>query len=138
VQAKTGRAAGWPLSEIQPTVAAYLTMLRAELAGQPYVKAHFNREIQAATGRSRRAVEDKFMNISAALRDIGLPYIPGHKPYPNLQGALRTEVERFLARDPEIPRLLKDMPHRTCPQRSSSPRSIRQSWLRQPPAAAAR
>lgn len=85
-------------------------MLRAELAGQPYVKAHFNREIQAATGRSRRAVEDKFMNISAALRDIGLPHIPGYKPYPNLQGALRTEVERFLARDPEIPRLLKDMP----------------------------
>jgi Protein NO VEIN, C-terminal/EVE domain len=105
-----GQASGWPVLEIQPTVAAYFTMLRAELAGTPYVKAHFNREVQAATGRSRRAVEDKFMNISAVLRDIGLPYIQGYKPYPNLQGALRTEVERFLAREPEIPRLLEEMP----------------------------
>ena len=85
-------------------------MLRAELAGQPYVKADFNREVQAATGRSRGAVEYKFANISAVLRDIGLPYVLGYKPYPNYQRALRAEVERFLARDPEIPRLLEEMP----------------------------
>ena len=108
--ADDGQASGWPLSQIQPTVTAYFTMLRAELAGTPYVKARFNREVQAATGRSRRAVDDKFMNISAVLRDVGLPYIQGYKPYPNLQRALRTEVMRFLARDPEIPRLLEEMP----------------------------
>jgi hypothetical protein len=103
-------AFGWPDAEIQPTITAYFTMLRAELAGQPYVKAAFNRKVQAATGRSRGAVEFKFTNISAVLRNMGLPYVLGYKPRPNLQGALRAEVERFLARDPEIPRLLEKMP----------------------------
>ena len=85
-------------------------MLRAELAGQPYVKANFNREVQAATGRSHGAVEYKFENISAVLREIGLPYIPGYKPAPNLQDALRTEVKRFLSHNPEIPCPPEDMP----------------------------
>jgi DNA-directed RNA polymerase subunit RPC12/RpoP len=103
-------ASGWPGTEIRPTVTAYFTMLRAELAGQPYVKADFNREVQAATGRSRGAVDYKFENISAVLREIGLPYVLGYKPYGNYQGALRDEVELLLARDPEIARLLEEGP----------------------------
>jgi hypothetical protein len=86
------------------------TMLRAELAGQPYVKADFNREVQASTGRSRGAVEYKFQNISAVLRDTGLPYVLGYRPLPNLQSALRAEVERFLARDREVQRVIEEMP----------------------------
>jgi Domain of unknown function (DUF3883) len=101
---------GWADAEIQPTVTAYFAMLRAELADQPYVKADFNREVQAATGRSHGAVEYKFQNISAVLRDLGLPYVLGYQPLPNLQNALRTEVERFLARDPEVQRLIDTMP----------------------------
>jgi hypothetical protein len=101
---------GWPYAELRPTVSAYFSMFRAELAGQPYVKAQFNREVQAATGRSRGAVEFKFANISAVLRDLGLPYVLGYQPRRNLQGALRTEVERFLVGDPEILRLLEEMP----------------------------
>jgi len=103
-------ASGWPDAEIKPTVVAYFTMLRAELAGQRYVKADFNREVQTATGRSRGAVDYKFENISAVLMEIGLPYVRGYKPYPNYQGGLRVEVERFLARDPEIARLLEEGP----------------------------
>ena len=103
-------ASGWPDAEIRPTVTAYFTMLRAELAGQPYVKADFNRDVQAATGRSRGAVDYKFENISAVFSEIGLPYVLGYKPYGNYQGALRDEVERFLARDPEIARLLEEGP----------------------------
>ena len=101
---------GWPGAEIQPTVVAYFTMLRAELAGQPYVKAAFNREVQAVTGRSRGAVEYKFANISAVLRDIGLPYLLGYQPRANYQSALRSEVERYLARDLEVQRLIEEMP----------------------------
>jgi hypothetical protein len=100
----------WTDSEIQPTVIAYFAMLRAELAGQPYVKTAFNRQVQAAAGRSRGAVEYKFQNISAVLRDLGLPYVQGYKPAPNLQTALRAEVERFLTRDPESQRLIDEMP----------------------------
>jgi len=104
------RAAPWADAEIQPAVASYFTMLRAELAGQPYVKADFNREVRAATGRSRGAVEYKFANISAVLRDIGLPFVLGYQPRGNYQSALRSEVERLLARDREIPRLLEEGP----------------------------
>jgi hypothetical protein len=103
-------ASGWPGAQIWPTVTAYFTMLRAELAGQPYVKAAFNREVQAATGRSRGAVEYKFANISAVLRDIGLPYLLGYQPRANYQSALRSEVEQYLARDPEVQRLIDEMP----------------------------
>lgn len=105
-----GGASGWPDAEIRPAVAIYFTMFRAELAGQPYVKADFNRQVQAATGRSHGAVEYKFQNISAVLSEIGLPYVLGYKPALNLQDALRTEVRRFLALDREIPRLLEEMP----------------------------
>jgi hypothetical protein len=101
---------GWPEAEIRPTVTAYLTMLRAELAGEPYVKAAVNREVQAATRRSRGAVEFKFANISAVLRDIGLPYVRGYRPRDNYQAALRSEIERRLALDLDIARLLQEMP----------------------------
>jgi hypothetical protein len=104
------RASRWADAEIKPTVTAYFTMLRAELAGQRYVKADLNREVQAATGRSRGAVEYKFANISAVLRDIGLPHVLGYQPRANYQSVLRAEVERSLDRDPEIPRLLEEMP----------------------------
>ena len=103
-------ASGWSYAEIQPTVTAYFAMLQAELAGLPYIKANFNREVQDATGRSRGAVDYKFENISAVLSEIGLPYVLGYKPYGNYQSALRTEVERFLAHDPEIARLLEQGP----------------------------
>jgi hypothetical protein len=104
------RGAIWAAAEIQPAVTSYFTMLRAELRGAPYVKADVNREVRVATGRSRGAVEYKFANISAVLRDIGLPYVLGYQPRGNYQSALRAEVERFLAGDPEIPRLLEEMP----------------------------
>jgi hypothetical protein len=103
-------ASGWPDAEIQPTLTAYFAMLLAELAGRSYVKAAFNREVRAATGRSRGAVEFKFANVSAVLREIGLPYVLGYRPRPNIQGALRPAVMRFLASDTEIARLLEEMP----------------------------
>jgi hypothetical protein len=103
-------APGWAAAEIQSTVAAYFAMLRAELAGQSYVKADSNRQVQAATGRSRGAVEFKFANVSAVLRDIGLPYVLGYQPRGNYQGALRAEVEKLLVADPEMARLLEVMP----------------------------
>jgi hypothetical protein len=102
-------ANGWPDAEIRPTLTAYFAMLRAELAGQSYAKAAFNREVQTATGRSRGAVEFKFANVSAVLREIGLPYILGYQPRANIQGALRPAVERFLASDTELARLLEEM-----------------------------
>ena len=129
--------AGWPTAEIEPTVRTYFTMLRAELACQPYVKAAANREVQAATGRSRGAVEFKFANISAVLRDIGLPYVLGYQPRGNYQAALRAVVEQTLARDTEVARLLEVAPApRDCLPRKASQKSPRpQCHLQSPPAA---
>lgn len=112
-------------------------MLRAELAGQPYVKAAANREVQAATGRSRGAVEFKFANISAVLRDIGLPYVLGYQPRGNYQAALRAVVEQTLAHYTEVARLLEVAP---APELPSAERLTEvlppQCHLRSPPAAA--
>lgn len=55
-------------------------------------------------------MEFKFANISAVLRDIGLPYVLGYQPRANFRAALRSEVERLLALDLEIARLLEEMP----------------------------
>ena len=131
------RGAIWAAAEIQQAVTSYFTMLRAELQGEPYVKADANREVRAATGRSHGAVEYKFANISAVLRDIGLPYVLGYQPRGNYQSALRAEVERFLPATRRFHASSRKCPHLRSPHRGSSSRSIRLSWLRQAPAAAA-
>jgi hypothetical protein len=105
-----GQPVIWPDLQNQSAVTSYIAMLRAELAGESYVKADFNRKVQAATGRSRGAVEYRFENISAVLRDIGVPHILGYQPYGNYPDALRELVESFLSRDSEIPRLLEEGP----------------------------
>lgn len=100
----------WTVTEIQFAVAAYFSMLRAELAGVPYVKADVYGEVQTGSGRSPGSAEDKFANISAVLSDIGLPHLLGYEPRSNYQQALRAEVEHFLTSDTEIQRLLENMP----------------------------
>ena len=42
-------------------------MLGEEIAARPFVKAHNNAAIVAATGRNRGSVERKYMNASAVL-----------------------------------------------------------------------
>jgi hypothetical protein len=51
--------------------------------------------------RSRGSIERKHQNISAVMLQLGLPYIKGYKPLPNIQEALRTEVRRRLEANPE-------------------------------------
>jgi hypothetical protein len=47
-------------------------------------------------GRSKASVELKYQNVSAALHDIGLPFIPGYKPRGNAQLLLRKAVHQFV------------------------------------------
>src|SRR6476469_6201410 len=62
----------WSREEVEATVADYLAMLSAELAGVPYNKAVHRRElVKLLDNRSEQAIEFKHANISAVLIDLG-------------------------------------------------------------------
>lgn len=98
-QSKVGT--NWQADELDAIVATYFAMLAAELAGRPYVKAHYARDLMVRTGRSHRSVEFKHMNLSSVLADLGLPTIRGYRRMDNIQNALFPAVERYLDAHPE-------------------------------------
>jgi hypothetical protein len=101
-----------PLStaEVEATVDAYFQMLRHELAGQPYVKADYNRRVQKLTGRPRTAVEFKFQNVSAVLVNYGQVYIRGYLPAQNYQLALEKAVLEWLAGSNDLVEVVDSSP----------------------------
>jgi hypothetical protein len=101
------RGTDWTDREVDLIVADYFDMLRMELAGEPYVKAHRNAALQELTGRSRGSIERKHQNISAVLVKLGMRWINGYKPLANYQRVLVDGVERLLE---ARPRLFADPP----------------------------
>lgn len=96
-----GRGEPWSDAEVDATVRDYFEMLRAELAGRPYVKAEHARALmKVLDGRSRGAIERKHMNITAVLEELGYAGIDGYKPLANYQQSLRTAVEAQIAKAP--------------------------------------
>ena len=100
----------WNAAEITATVDDYLAMLEAELAGQAYSKAAHRRALRPRLSpvRTASAVEFKHQNISAAMLELGLPYIRGYKPMRNYQAALAAEIQRHLDADPHLLRTLRE------------------------------
>lgn len=85
--------ADWSRDEVKATVRDYLEMLRAELNGEKYVKAHHRRELlKVLDGRTDGAVERKHQNISAVMLKYGQPFIDGYKPLSAYQGVLEEVV----------------------------------------------
>lgn len=82
----------WDERETEALVAAYFDMLARETRGEQYSKAAYNRDIQAATGRSKGSIEFKFCNVSHVLAELGLSYIDGYKPRSHVQDSLRRTV----------------------------------------------
>lgn len=89
----------WSESEIDLVVADYFRMRDMWLRDEPFVKAHHYRAIMDATGRSKGSVESKYMNISATLERLSLPWLGGYAPLRNFQGALLRAVERHVERE---------------------------------------
>lgn len=84
----------WSREEVEAIVADYLTMLTLELAGQSYNKTEHRKRLQAKlNGRSDASIEFKHSNISAAMIDLGYPYIRGYQPRSNYQALLGIVVE---------------------------------------------
>lgn len=96
--------APWSAEEVAATVADYLAMLMAELGGQAVNKsAHRRALLRKLNGRSEAAVEFKHANISAAMLELGLPYIRGYQPRANFQrDALMREIEAQVLRHPRL------------------------------------
>lgn len=84
----------WSREEVEAIVADYLQMLTMELAGQSYNKTDHRRLLQAKlNGRSDASIEFKHSNISAAMIDLGFPYIRGYQPRSNYQSLLALVAE---------------------------------------------
>lgn len=93
----------WSRSEVEAIVDDYLSMLAAELAGAPFIKSAHRRALQAhLNNRSESSVEFKYANISAALLDVGFPYIIGYKPRSNYQALLAEVVAEKLSSAPAL------------------------------------
>jgi len=99
-----GRGVDWTDAEVNATVGDYLDMLVAEGAGEPYSKADHRRALigKLNPGRTKSAIEFKHQNISAAMINLGLPYIRGYLPRGNYQAALSDEIQRRLEADPSL------------------------------------
>jgi hypothetical protein len=91
--------ADWSVEENRATVADYFAMLQAELRGDSYNKSALRRRLQAAlNNRSEPAIELKRRNISAALKEMGCPWIVGYKPADHFQRALVPIIVDYLTR----------------------------------------
>lgn len=89
----------WTQAEIDLVVADYFAMRAMFLRGKPFVKATHYQNISKQTGRSKGSVERKYMNISATLERLSLPWLRGYAPLRNFQSALLTAVEGYVARE---------------------------------------
>ena len=86
----------WTEVENEAIVAEYLEMLRLQLAGEQFVKAHRIISLQKIVDRTRPSIEFKFRNISAALELLGLPWVKGYLPAHNFQRSLMLVLESRL------------------------------------------
>ena len=83
------KPADWSREEVESIVADYLRMLALELSGQTYNKAeHRSRLAGRLDNRSEGSIEFKHCNISAAMIELGYPYIRGYQPRNNFQQLL--------------------------------------------------
>lgn len=94
----------WTDLEVELIVNDYFLMLNDELKGRPVNKSvHRKRLLPLLAGRSEGAIEFKHQNISAALIEMGQPFIKGYKPRYNFQRAkLLASIERRILADPSI------------------------------------
>jgi|FLYL01.1.fsa_nt_gi hypothetical protein len=98
----------WTDDEIEAALGSYFRMLLWEREGRGFVKAEVRQELSPRLpGRSKRAIELKWCNVSAVLEEMGLPWVTGYKPLRHYQRRLAEVVESWLDRNPEAHRRLR-------------------------------
>lgn len=88
----------WTKEEVRYIIEDYFKMLQLELNHLQYNKTqHRNSLIPLLNNRSKGSVEFKHCNISAALINMGLPFIKGYMPRFNYQKQLlEKEISDFI------------------------------------------
>jgi hypothetical protein len=90
---------GWWLDEVERTVEAYFEMFAHHRAGRNFKKKDYLLQLHKdGPGRSYKAYEYKFQNISAVLRDMGREWLSGFAPKGQYQLLLRYVVEDRIGR----------------------------------------
>lgn len=95
------RGTDWTADELDAIVADYFAMLADEQLGRSYNKARHNAALVQRIGRTHAAIEFKHRNISAVLRELGMPEIDGYKPATNYQDAIFGAIDRHLTGQPD-------------------------------------
>ena len=96
----------WSDEENVEIVKDYFDMLEHEQIGREFDKSEHRAKLMVTTGRSKKAIEFKHMNISGVLDALGLPHISGYKPLGNYQKALAKAVGAHLKESPDLYELL--------------------------------
>jgi hypothetical protein len=86
----------WTRNEIALIVQDYFDMLQLELQHRSYNKSEHRRALTTQMPNRAKAIEFKHQNISAALIELGRPFIKGYKPLYNRQQLLFEEVYNYL------------------------------------------
>jgi len=90
----------WSRREVEAIVTDYFDMLSKELRDEPYNKSAHRRALSKLLNhRSDGSIERKHQNISAALLELGCPYIAGYKPLGHYQDALFNVVSERIDTD---------------------------------------
>jgi 5-methylcytosine-specific restriction protein A len=97
---ETAEGSGWSDAEIDAAVSAYLSMLRAEVAGNEFSKAEVNRRLRATvlTHRTKGSVEYRMENISSVLQGLNRQWIAGYKPAANVGAEVSRKIVASLER----------------------------------------
>lgn len=87
----------WKDEELQAAVASYTEMMRLDAAGEPYVKAHYYRQLATYFGRDAGAFERRMQNISYLLDSRGLEWLQGLKPLKNVGSNVEPRLVGYLS-----------------------------------------
>lgn len=124
-------AADWDRFEVEAIVADYFRMLERELRVESYNKTEHRSNLKKLLrNRSDGSIERKHQNISAALLELGFPYINGYKPLCNYQRMLFEAVVAHVSRQPAVEQIVAAQV-----EEPASPPSVRDilSALEDPP-----
>jgi hypothetical protein len=86
----------WSDAEFEMAISSYRRLLRKENNGEAPTKSDVVKQLVAALGRTKAAVELRFQNISAVLDERGATWIDGYKPMRHYPRRLRELIDETL------------------------------------------
>lgn len=97
------RHKGWWIDEVEASVSSYMDMMIRSAAGETFQKSDYLKKLTLEfPERSYKAHEYKFQNISAAMKDLGRPWMNGYAPLSRYQQLVRFVLEDRLGRTAPI------------------------------------